>query len=252
MLGNSVSDTGSVSVFRWGEGDTLLGPLERANLNDWSTHQVNLRPTVSRPVYLAYDKIFFLPDICEFLDVERPLWREDGSVIYCTIASGPRQSSHSWVEVPQNSTIIFYCLIWDSPNLEGQVPVFISPRNRVAQLYPQALGSLFIVSYVSGLRWRYSNPPPHGKPLDNPCQVKVQVTLRPTVSRPVRLGVRPIWDPRPIFLPPWDFLLDSYCLLCCSALSDERTGLFFTVAAGPRQRQSQITYQQLHKHLSPG
>jgi hypothetical protein len=26
------------------------------------------------------------------------------------------------------------------PNLEGQVSVFISPRNRVAQLYPQALG----------------------------------------------------------------------------------------------------------------
>jgi hypothetical protein len=35
----------------------------------------------------------------------------------------------------------------------------------------------------------------------------------------------PIWDPRPIFLSPWDFLLDSYCLLFCSALSDERTGL---------------------------
>jgi hypothetical protein len=30
--------------------------------------------------------------------------------------------------------------IWDSPNLEGQVPVFISFRNKVAQLYPQALG----------------------------------------------------------------------------------------------------------------
>jgi hypothetical protein len=25
----------------------------------------------------------------------------------------------------------------DSPNLEGQVPVFISPRNRVTQLYPR-------------------------------------------------------------------------------------------------------------------
>jgi hypothetical protein len=37
-------------------------------------------------------------------------------------------------------TTIFYCLIWDSPNLEGQVPVFISPR--VAQSYPWALGSL--------------------------------------------------------------------------------------------------------------
>jgi hypothetical protein len=44
---------------------------------------------------------------------------------------------------------ILYCLIWDSPNLEGQVPVFISPRNRVAQLYPQALGSLYIASYDS-------------------------------------------------------------------------------------------------------
>jgi hypothetical protein len=39
--------------------------------------------------------------------------------------------------------------IRDSPNLEGQVPVFISPRNRVAQLCPQALGSLFIASYDS-------------------------------------------------------------------------------------------------------
>jgi hypothetical protein len=40
---------------------------------------------------------------------------------------------------------IFYCLYFrDSPNLEDQVPVFISPRNRVAQLYPQAL-SLDIV-----------------------------------------------------------------------------------------------------------
>jgi hypothetical protein len=33
-----------------------------------------------------------------------------------------------------------------SPNLEGQTPIFISPRNRVAQLYPQELGSLFVVS----------------------------------------------------------------------------------------------------------
>jgi hypothetical protein len=39
--------------------------------------------------------------------------------------------------------------IRDSPNLEGQVPVFICPRNRAAQLYPQALGSLFVASYDS-------------------------------------------------------------------------------------------------------
>jgi hypothetical protein len=36
-----------------------------------------------------------------------------------------------------------------SPYLEGQVTVFISPRNRVALLYPQALGSLFVASYNS-------------------------------------------------------------------------------------------------------
>jgi hypothetical protein len=39
--------------------------------------------------------------------------------------------------------------IRDSPNLEGQVPVFISPTNRVGQLYPQALGSILIASYNS-------------------------------------------------------------------------------------------------------
>jgi hypothetical protein len=43
---------------------------------------------------------------------------------------------------PAELTTIFYSLIWDSPNLESQVPVFISSRNRVAQLYPRALGSL--------------------------------------------------------------------------------------------------------------
>jgi hypothetical protein len=32
--------------------------------------------------------------------------------------------------------------IRDFPNLEGHVTVFISPRNRVAQLYSEALGSL--------------------------------------------------------------------------------------------------------------
>jgi hypothetical protein len=50
---------------------------------------------------------------------------------------------------PAELMAIFYCLIWDSPNQQGQVPVFISPRNRVAQLYPRALGSLFVASYDS-------------------------------------------------------------------------------------------------------
>jgi hypothetical protein len=41
---------------------------------------------------------------------------------------------------------ILLAQIRDSPNLGGQVPVFISPRNRVARLYPQTMGSLFVTS----------------------------------------------------------------------------------------------------------
>jgi hypothetical protein len=39
--------------------------------------------------------------------------------------------------------------IWDHTNLECQVPIFISSRNRVTRLCPQALGSLFVASYDS-------------------------------------------------------------------------------------------------------
>jgi hypothetical protein len=35
------------------------------------------------------------------------------------------------------------------PNMEAQVPIFISPRNRMVRLYSRALGSLVIASYDS-------------------------------------------------------------------------------------------------------
>jgi hypothetical protein len=50
---------------------------------------------------------------------------------------------------PAELKATYYCLIWDSPNLEGQVPIFISPRNRMVQLRPWALGSLSVASYDS-------------------------------------------------------------------------------------------------------
>jgi hypothetical protein len=64
------------------------------------------------------------------------------------------KKQHKNSQITQNNTLIssaeltaiFYCLICDSPNLEDQVPVFIPPKNRVAQLYPRALSSLFIAS----------------------------------------------------------------------------------------------------------
>jgi hypothetical protein len=63
-----------------------------------------------------------------------------------TIAAGPSQRCHSRVRVPRDSWPYFTAPILDSPNLEGQVLVFISPRNRLAQLYPQVREALFAVS----------------------------------------------------------------------------------------------------------
>jgi hypothetical protein len=71
-----------------------------------------------------------------------------------TIAAGPRQRSHSQVPVPPYSWSHFTVLDSILPNLKCQIPAFISPRNRVARLYPQALDSLFIASYDSqGYGW---------------------------------------------------------------------------------------------------
>jgi hypothetical protein len=77
----------------------------------------------------AHHQIFFLSH-----DVERPLWREDGSVIYSYnyFWNLPAQSLSG--PSPAELLTVFYCLIWDFLHLEGQ-----GPRNRVANLYFRAL-----------------------------------------------------------------------------------------------------------------
>jgi hypothetical protein len=52
-----------------------------------------------------------------------------------TISAGPRQRSQSRVRVSWDYDHILLSQIRDFPNLEGQVPVFISPANRLVQLY---------------------------------------------------------------------------------------------------------------------
>jgi hypothetical protein len=103
--------------------------------------------TDSRPVCLGVrrpsgtrDQFFFLLEIsfrqlllCYF--VVPSLTR--GRV--CNFWAFPEQSHLG--RSPADLRAIFYCLISDSPNLEGQVPLFISPRNRVAQLYSRSTPS---------------------------------------------------------------------------------------------------------------
>jgi hypothetical protein len=62
------------------------------------------------------------------------------------ISAGPRQGILR-SEPRGTYDHILLSQIQDSSNLKGQISVFISPRNRAAQLYPQALGYLFIPLY---------------------------------------------------------------------------------------------------------
>jgi hypothetical protein len=106
--------------------------------------EVKLRPTISQPVRLGVrhpsgtcHQFFFLLEIffrqlrvCYFV---APSLTRGRVLIYCCCWSSPAQSRPS-LSSAGRKTIFYFPNSWDSPNLEGQVPVFISSRNRVAQI----------------------------------------------------------------------------------------------------------------------
>jgi hypothetical protein len=89
-------------------------------------------------ILLPVEMLLF--ESCSLVSVGRPLWREDRFAVCSAITQ--------WSESRRTLTIR-YSPIWDSPNLKVQVLIFISPRNRVAQLYPLELSSLYVASYDS-------------------------------------------------------------------------------------------------------
>jgi hypothetical protein len=86
---------------------------------------------------LLMSGIFFFLKI-KFVDVGRPLWREDVSVDYNCCWASPEQSLSGLSTMKLMA--IFYFLKFETPNLQGLVLVFISPRNGLAQLYSNAFG----------------------------------------------------------------------------------------------------------------
>jgi hypothetical protein len=137
-------------ILMWGGQDTYSdGSLRKEpQYLDNSKVEVNVtvRPTVSRPVCpcvrppsgpvtnFSFSLKFSLVS-CRFVIV----WWEEGSVIYCCCWASSAQSLSGLS--PVGLKTIFYCPnFFDFLCLEGQVRVFTSPSNRVAQENPnQAL-----------------------------------------------------------------------------------------------------------------
>jgi hypothetical protein len=106
-----------------------------------------LRPTVKHP-FGAYNQLFItVRQLLIFWCGALSLTRERVCCLQFLLILA--SAVILWSKSQGARDHILLSKIRDSPNLEGQVPVFISPRNRVAQLYPQALGSLFVTSYDS-------------------------------------------------------------------------------------------------------
>jgi hypothetical protein len=87
--------------------------------------------------------------------------------------------------------------IRDFPNTDGKVPEFIATRNRVAQLYPQAPGSLFVASYdsqvyVGGILTRLHTGF-HSRPRDSESELLYdwQFNANQFVLTPTPRGSRP-------------------------------------------------------------
>jgi hypothetical protein len=135
----------------------LLMPAKKKSKLYYDRRSVGQSLLVSSPHFGPNTGFFLLSGSCEFVDVGPPFWREDGSVVYSCCWSSPALSFLG--PSPAELTTVFYCQIQDTPNLQGQAPIFISPRNRVAQLYPEPVGSLFVASnnwqgYGGGIRTR--------------------------------------------------------------------------------------------------
>jgi hypothetical protein len=138
-----------------------------------------------------------------------------------TIAAGPRQQSHSLVRVLDSKL----------PQPGGPGPRIYIPQEQGGPLIAPGTEFPFRrLLRLSGLRWRYSNPPPHELASFSKSKSKLCYDRR-AVGR-LSWNKAPIWGLR----PDLDYCQTVAGLLMWDALSDERTGLPFAIATGPRQR----------------
>jgi hypothetical protein len=145
-------------------------------------------------------RFVLLSDRCGFVNVGRPLWRENGAVAYNCQWSSPAKSFLS----PSPTRLSSYFTVSDSRLLQ---PVGPGPRVYI----PQEQDGPVI-------------PPGTGL---TPCfRLELEFFLRPTVSRPVRLGIGPLFG-------ILDQIFTLLFLLCLTItfffFSNEKTGPQITV-----------------------
>jgi hypothetical protein len=133
-------------------------------------------------------RFLWLSHGCGFVDVGRPIWREEGSVASAVILGSESRETHDHILLFQAGDF------W---------------RARSPCLYPQRQGGSVIPSGIvfpfrrllrlAGLRWRYLNPP---------SKVKIKVTLRLVVYRQsVRLDAKPLETHDQSFFLSWTLAL---------------------------------------------
>jgi hypothetical protein len=107
----------------------------------------------------------FMFDNSGILAVERPLWREDWSVIYLYNCFWALREQSLWgpspAELRPYSTVSF-----ESPSTwRARSPYLYAPGTGRPSYTPGHWVSFCLFLRLAWLRWRYSNPPPHGSEL---------------------------------------------------------------------------------------
>jgi hypothetical protein len=140
-----------------GRSNRLISESESELLHEWrfTAHQFVL---ATSPLWLTTSNCIFQLNNCSYSPYVTSSLRR-GFVCRSQLLLFPKSAVILRSESRGTHDHVLLSQIRDSPNLEGQVPVFISPRNRVARLYPQAL--VPFSTPPTTRRWRYSNPPLH-------------------------------------------------------------------------------------------
>jgi hypothetical protein len=133
---------------------------------NWLTQDKSQRRSVGQSVLVSSShqglttRFLLLSDSCSFVDAGRSLWRENGSAVYNCCWSSPAQSFLG--SNPAGLVTIFYCLRFETPSTWRTTPYLYPPGTGWPSYTSRHWVQCRRLLRLSGLRWRYSNPPPRG------------------------------------------------------------------------------------------